>query len=156
MTRRKLEMKYEERGLTDYQLRSLDDLKEIHGFDVRELSGYSGLTDDNRKLFEKAVLNFYNAHGLDSRKHLLPKSINYVEETEYCKHICENGDEYYYYRPVRTVINIIDRSGKKHRFHRYTHDKDIPLSECEKFRKCYLRFELKGEWYHFTEKGEWY
>lgn len=154
MTRKQLERKYEDCGLNDYRLKSLDNLREIHGFDVRELSGYSGLTDENKMLFDKTVLRFYNSLGMDIKKQLIPKSVNYVQEIAYCKPLCESGNEYY--ESVGIVINIIDRNGKKHRFHRYIFDKSVPLSECKKFYKSYLRFELKGEWYHFTEKGEWY
>ena len=125
MTRKQLERKYEDCGLNDYKLKTLDNLREIHGVDVRELSGYSGLTDDNRKLFDMTVLRFYNAHGLDSRKQLLPKSVNYVEEVTYCKSVNGYGDDYG--ETAGSVINIIDRSGKKHRFHRYVYNKDIKL-----------------------------
>ncbi len=151
MTRKQLERKYEDCGLNDYQLRTLDELREIHGVDVRELSGYSGLTNENRKLFDITVLRFYNSLGLDIRKQLLPKSVNYVIETEYVKDIDENEAE-----TAGIIIDSIDRSGKKRRLHRYVFNKNIPFSECRKFIKSYLRFELKGEWYHFTDKGEWY
>ena len=33
MTYKEMTKKYEERGLTDYQLRTLEDLKQIHGVD---------------------------------------------------------------------------------------------------------------------------
>lgn len=151
MTRTQLERKYEDCGLNDYQLRTLDELKEIHGVDVRDLSGYSGLTEENKKLFDMTVLHFYNAHGLDSRKQLLPKSVNYVIETEYVKDIDETEAE-----TAGIVIDSIDRSGKKRRLHRYVFNKNIPFSECRKEIKKYLRFELKGVWYHFMDKGKWY
>ncbi len=151
MTRKQLERKYEDCGLNDCRLKTLDEIREIHGVDVRELSGYSGLTEKNRKLFDMTVLNFYKAHDLDSRKHLIPKSVNYVIETESVKDIDETEAE-----TVGTVIDSIDRNGKKRKMHRYVFNKNIPFSECRKEIKKYLRFELKGEWYHFTDKGEWY
>lgn len=151
MTYQEITKKYEERGLTDYKLRTLDDLKEIHGVDVQELSGYSGLSDDNRKLFDMTVLRFYNAHGLNSRLELNPKSINYVQEVLYYRSISDDEAE-----DIGIVINAFDRNGKKHLLHRYVFKKGVSFKECGKSIKCYLRFELKGVWYHFTSKGEWY
>lgn len=40
MRRYELEQRYKEYGCDNYKLRTLDDLKNIHGFDVMELSGY--------------------------------------------------------------------------------------------------------------------
>lgn len=69
MTRYELEQRYMEYGCKDYQLRTLDDLKNIHGFDVAELSGYDGLPQDQRELFDKTIIKFYNGWGLDRRNH---------------------------------------------------------------------------------------
>lgn len=150
MTRKELERRYEEHGLMDYQLKSLDDMKVIHNINVMELSGYSELPDNYRKLFDKTILSYFNAHGLDNRKELVPKSVNYVQETEYIKDIDEHSEL------VGILIQSIDKDGKKHRLHRYVLEKSIPFSECRKYVTNYLRFELKGEWFHITEKGEWY
>ena len=151
MTYKEMTRKYEERGLTDYQLRTLEDIKEIHGIDVRELSGYSGLSDANRNLFDVTVLRFYNAHDLNSRLELTPKAVNYVAETEYDMKIGENEAE-----TIGIVIDSINHNGKKSRLHRYVFNKNIPFSECIKNVTKYLCFELKEVWFHITAKGEWY
>ncbi len=149
----RLERKYRKCGLPDYRLRNIGDLKAVHGVDVTELEGYSGLTDENRELFNRTVVRFFNAWGLDNRKELKPKSIHYVTEIEYEKEI--NEDEAV---DVGVEIYVIDSktSTKKHRLHRYVFEKSIPFSECRKYVKNYLRFELKGVWFHITENGEWY
>jgi len=153
MTRKELERRYEEYGLTDYQLKSLDDLKAVHSIDVTELKGYNELTDENRELFNSTVIRFFNSWGLDNRKELKPKSIHYVTEIEYEKEISEDEAV-----SAGIEIYVIDsRNGtKKHRLHRYVFEKSIPFSECSKYVKNYLRFELKGVWFHITENGEWY
>lgn len=153
MKRQELERKYEERGLTDYQLQTLEDLKEIHGVDVTELNGYNELTDENKELFNSTVIKFFNTWGLDNRKELRPKNVHYVSEVTYEKEISENeivdaGIEIF-------VIN--SKTGAKiNRIHRYVFEKDIPFRECRKYIKHYLRFELQNEWYHITANGEWY
>ena len=151
MTYKEMTKKYEERGLTDYQLRTLEDLKEIHGVDVRELSGYSALSAANSNLIDVTVLRFYNAHDLNSRLELTPKAVNYVAETEYDMKIGENEAE-----TIGIVIDSINHNGKKSRLHRYVFNKNIPFSECIKIVTKYLCFELKEVWFHITAKGEWY
>ena len=153
MTRTELEKRYEERGCTDYQLNNLADLEAIHGVNVPELPGYIDLSDEHRKLFDESIIRFFNAHGLDNRKCLQPKCIHYVREIEYVKDISEEEAV-----TAGIEINIIDSetSIKKRRLHRYVLEKDIPFKECRKYTKEYLRFELKNEWYHILDNGNWY
>ncbi|MDE6832733.1 MAG: hypothetical protein K2J39_00570 [Ruminococcus sp.] len=148
MTYKEMTRKYEECGLTDYQLRTLEDLKEIHGVDVRKLSGYSGMSENSRKLFDVTVLRFYNAHGLDSRLQLKPEAVNYVLDITYCR-----NDE-----TVRREIFLVDSNMRvtKKCLHRYIYKKNVAVRNCTAFKKHYLRFELKGEWYHITGNGQWY
>lgn len=152
MTRKQHEMKYIKLGLYDYQLKTLDNLLQIYNFDVRKLSGYSLLSDENRELFNNTILRFYNAHGLDSRLSLSPKSVNYVEEITYFKFVCDSEDRYF--EDVAVFTNIVDRSGN---IHEYKKDIfcDAQLSECGKRSYFYLRFELENEFYHFID-GYWY
>lgn len=72
LSRLRIERKYEELGLTDYKLRNLKQLQEIHGVDVNQIAGYNQLSDKHKKLFNEAIINFFNAWGLDSRKTLVP------------------------------------------------------------------------------------
>ncbi len=154
MTRTELEKWYEERGCIDYQLRTLADLEAIHGVNVSDLPGYTDLSDKHRKLFESSIIRFFNAHGLDSRKCLQPKCIHYVREIEYVKAINEEEDVL-----VGLEVNIIDSETtgrKKRRLHRHVLEKDIPFKECRKYAKEYLRFELRNEWFHILDNGDWY
>ncbi len=149
MTRTQLEKKYEENGCRDYQLKNLEQLKAIHGIDVNEISGYIGLSAENKKLFNETVIRFFNAHELDRRKELFPKAVNYVREVDYI-----NADGY----KVGMAIFLINSEGKvtRRRLHMYVFEKDVKFSDCRKTHKDYLRFELKGEWYHFTQNHQWY
>lgn len=150
MTRYELEQRYKAFGRDDFKLRTLGDLKSIHGFDVAELSGYAELPPKQREIFDRTVIRFYNGLGLDRRNHLQPKCVHYVYEVGY---LSNDGES------VGTDIIVIKNDGKSvgKRLHRYKFEKNVDLRKC---RKCltstYLRFELKGEWYHFTPNGDWY
>lgn len=151
MTYKEMTKKYEERGLTDYQLRTVDDLKEIHGVDVQELSRYSGLSENNRKLFDMTVLRFYNAHSLNSRLELRPKAVNYVLEKDYTKVI--DDDRY----GIATQIFVLDSNGQLTDICLHNSvQSEIDIADCEENILRYLCFELNNGWFHITEKGEWY
>lgn len=154
MTRKELEKRYEERGCIDYKLRSLSDLEVIHGVNVSELPGYTDLSDKHRKVFDGSIIRFFNAHGLDSRKSLQPKCINYVREIEYEKEVSKGENIL-----VGIEVNIIDsKTGlKKRRLHKNMFEKNIPFKECtKKYVMEYLCFELKNVWYHILDNGDWY
>lgn len=153
-SRKQLEKKYETHGLNDYKLRSLDDLRIIHGIDVSEISGYQELPDKQRELFNKAIINFFNGWGLDNRLALKPKSINYVYDINYYRSISENEAD-----DVGLEVYILDKDSKsiKRRLHRYIFIKGVKFKDCEKHTtKAYLRFELKDVWYHIMSTTEWY
>lgn len=147
MTRKQIERKYEERGLNDYCIRTVDDLKAVHNIDVEELKGYENLSDECKELFEKTVIHFFNAQGLEKRAKCIPKAINYVQETEY---VSESNII------IGKIIKAIDKNNKSRIIHRYVFEKGIPFSECKKYISEYLRFELKDEWFHITENEQWY
>lgn len=155
VSRKQLERKYETHGLNDYKLRSLDDLKIIHDVDVSEISGYHELPDKQRELFNKAIINFFNAWGLDNRLALKPKSINYVYEVDYYKKIEDTDD---FFTGIGQEIYILDGDGRtvSRRLHKYVYEKGVGFKSCEKESKIYLRFELKDVWYHIMSTTEWY
>ena len=157
ITRREYEELYENAGIKNYQLRDLTDIELIHGYDLTLLPGYEELSTENKKLFEDTVVRLFNGHGLDTRKDLLPKCVHYVEEINFYKFIEEEDCNSVIGQEVYSLIK--NRNGKyvhKKRIHRFTYEKGIPFKECKTYSKTYLRFELKGVWYHFTEAYEWY
>lgn len=152
MTRKELESKYEALGLTDYKLRTLEQLNAIHGVNVQTLSGYDTLSDEHRELFDKTIINFFNGRGLDARKALIPKSINYVLQVDYIKYLPDEDC----YETVKTEIFLLKDNEIKKRLHRYVFEKGVNFKECKRNEKSYLRFELKDEWYHLLSTTNWY
>lgn len=154
MTRLDLERRYEEQNLNDYKLHNLKQLQEIHGVDINNIPGYQNLPDEQRKIFNEAIINFYNAWGLDRRKTLIPKSVNYVYEVNYFKKLNITDD---FYTDIGQNIYVLNSDGSiERRLHKYVFEKDVSFKTCERDTKVYLRFELKGEWYHIISATEWY
>lgn len=152
-----LEKLYEINGLIDYRLKTLDDLLKVHDIDYREVDGYNRLDDLNRKLYEKFIVNFYNAQGLDSRAALNPLGIYYVEDYEY---IARENPEDDFYVTTESFVMVIDRNGLKTV---HEHFKDEKYSNLESIRvksKFYLRFEYEHygtkTWQHVIDEHTWY
>lgn len=164
MTRKQLEKLYEVIGLTDYRLRSTEDLLRVHGIDYTEVAGYENLDDLNRAIYEKFIVNFFNAWGLDSRLNLLPKGIYFVEDTEY---VVKENPENDYYNLAGQTIYTIDRTGNKKLLCKWEDEEYKHLKKIAKKPKQYLRFEYqhgtdaegnpRNEWLHVIKEGrEWY
>ena len=141
-----IEKKYEERGLNNYLLRTVEDLKAVHDIDIKEIKGYASLSDENKKLFEKAVVSFFNAWGLEKRTELAPKAVYYVQDTEYI-----DSDDLL----VAKVVKAISKDGRNHIIHNDIFE-TTALSECRECISEYLRLEFSGEWFHITDDGLWY
>lgn len=67
MGKSSLERVYEERGLEDYKLRTVDDLFYIYGVKLSLVDGYSNLDEEDRFIFKNFVINYFNSNPLDNR-----------------------------------------------------------------------------------------
>ena len=155
-TYKELVEQYRNTGLSGYELRNIDDIKSVYGYDVTALQGYDELSDEHKQLFVETVVRFWNAHGIQARDTLEPKCVHFVEEITYAERKNEStlfsvGCEIYV-----LVRNATGEYVHSKRLHRYCYKKDAKFKNCEKFTSTYLRFELKGEWYHFTPECQWY
>lgn len=157
MHRYYIEKQYIDNGMPDYKLRNTDDILNAHGIDIKAVKGYDSLDDVNKLLYEKFIVNFMNAQGLESRATLIPKGIYYVEEKAYL--VKENPeDEFFTY--AGAIVKMIDREGKKKLLHKWIHKdyKHLDITEGEPSR--YLRIEYKhqgrNEWLHVKNEKSWY
>jgi len=158
MERYQIENLYRANGLDDYKLRTTEDLLKVHGIDFKAVDGYNRLDDLNRAVYEKFIVNIFNAIGLESRATLVPKGIYFVEEIEY---LIKEKPEDDYYIIAGGLINVIDRNGLKSVLHTWQDKdyKDYEINESEVHK--YLRFEYqqqeRSEWLHVEKEGtEWY
>jgi len=162
MNRFQLENIYKANGLTDFKLKDTEDLLKVHGINYR-VEGYNRLDDLNRKLYEKFIVNIFNAFGLESRATLTPKGIYYVEEIDYLAKENPTDD---YYIGVGGIVNVIDRNGMKSVHRTWNSENYKHLEVIEKPAKQYLRFEYehgvyddgepRKEWLHVIKEDEWY
>ena len=74
---------YKEYGRTDYQLQTVQDVLNIHGYDITETTGYEDLTEENKRIFEAYVISHLNNVGMNTRLTMWPKSVHYVRELTY-------------------------------------------------------------------------
>lgn len=144
-------------GLNEFKIGSHSDINSVHGIKVSEISGYSTLSVDHRKLFNEFIINFYNAQGLESRADFLPLKINYVLAEEYLGKYEDTDD---YFVPLGGRITAVHNDGstkvlstwKDRRF------KSMPCIQIEK--QNYLRFEYRNgtnkKWQHVISATRWY
>ena len=156
MERKQIENLYKANDMPDFQLKKPEDLLKVHGIDYREVSGYGRLDDLNKHLYEKFIVNFFNACGLELRAQYVPKGIYYVEEVE--ELVKDPQDDFY--TVVGSHVYAIDKNGMKSVLHsdrsENYKDSDVVLEPP----KNYLRFEykLRGQdtWQHVISETEWY
>lgn len=158
MNRSQLENLYRVNGLTDFKLRNTDDLLRVHGIDFKAVDGYDRLDDLNRAIYEKFILNIFNAWGLDSRASLIPKGIYWVEDSDY---LVKENPENDYYNVAGGVVYAIDRKGNRTLLHKWEDEDYKHLKKAIEKPKAYLRFEYEHqdrmEWLHVIKEGkEWY
>lgn len=158
MNRAKIENLYEINGLTDYKLRNIEDILKIHEIDIKVVEGYSRLDDLSRSIYEKFIVNIFNAWGLESRATLIPKAIYYVEEIQHAAKVEPKED---YLTVIGITTYIIDRNGLKSVLKHWVDDDYKDIEPEESSIKNYLRFEYehqgRSEWLHVINEGkEWY
>ena len=158
MNRSQLENLYRVNGLTDYKLRNTEDLLRVHGIDYKAVDGYNRLDDLNRTIYEKFIINIFNAWGLDSRATLIPKGIYWVQDSDYLVKETPTQD---YYSVAGGIVYAVDRHGNKTVLHEWEDEDYKHLERIIEDPKAYLRFEYehdgRNEWLHVIHEGrEWY
>lgn len=152
-----IENMYKENGISDYVLKNIDDIRRIHGIDILMTNGYADLTEENKELYQRFIINFYNGYGLEARATLIPLSINYVEEIDY---LGKKNPEDDYYVLLSQEVQIIKADGTRKILKKSKDDTYRSLESYKVERREYLRFEYEiyGEktWQHVTSPTEWY
>lgn len=156
MEYRGLEEQYKINGLTEYKLNVLEDILNVYGLDVLEAEGYDTLTEENKKLYKKFILNFFNGWGLEARSTIKPISFNEVEEIE---HIGQEGSDDGYVTTLLHEIYVIKNDGSKELL-KVKENKEDKLEIKDTLKSSYLRFEYeiygRKEWLHIINEEEWY
>lgn len=73
----------------DYKIHNLDYLKKLHDIEITKIRGYKNLSEPIQNIFKKAIVNFFNAQGIQSRASLEIISVklcsNYIR-LDYIQH----------------------------------------------------------------------
>lgn len=157
MNRFQLENLYKVNGIDNFKLRNTDDLLKTHDINFKAIDGYNRLDDIHRQVYDKFIVNIFNAFGLESRATLIPKGIYYVEDIQY---LVKENPEDDHYLVVGGIIYAIDRNGLKSVLHTWKDEEYTHLEIVESEEKNYLRFEYehdgRSEWLHVTNEKSWY
>ena len=157
MERFQVEEIYRALGIKNFKLENLEELEKCHGINVNEIKGYKDLTNENKDIFEKFLLNYFNQSGLDKKMTFKPIQINYVEELDA---VAEDPDDVDCIITVKLTIKAIYKDGKKKIIHQYKNKEANGLEVIKTYIKKYLRFEFKeyGQkiWLHLINGNQWY
>ncbi|APH15263.1 hypothetical protein NPD5_2601 [Clostridium sporogenes] len=74
--------KYEKMGLTDYKLRTIDDVKELHGTDILAMKGFNELSKEERKLVIMLFIGYLNGCGCGNRQDI-PVSVEKLSKDKF-------------------------------------------------------------------------
>lgn len=157
MNRSQIENLYKVNGLIDFHLKTTDDLLKVHGINFKAVDGYNRLDDLNKVIYEKFIINFFNAQGLEYRD-IVPTGIYYVEEIEY---LVKERSEDDYMTIAGGMVKAIDKNGLKTVLGNWLHESYKHLEIKESEPNNYLRFQYehqgRSEWLHVIKDGtQWY
>ena len=88
--------KYEERGLTDYKLRTVDDVKALHGTDILAMKGLDELSKEDKELVINLFIGYLNGWGCNNRNEV-PAKVEKLRDDKF-KVIFKDGEYSYLYR----------------------------------------------------------
>lgn len=154
---------YEHYGINDYMLRTIEDVKNIHNFDVTETTGYEDLTEEHKRIFEAYVLRHMNSVGMNTKITMWPKSVHFVREYTYCTAPEWDDEEK---RNIRWEIGreyiILKANGRTKKFKKFLDDDktEADIDKSATTEKEFLRVDwrMNGEniWFHVSEELEYY
>lgn len=154
---------YESRGLTDYVLRTPDDIKAIHNFDITETEGYSDLTDENKKLFCGFMVAYMNGLGMNTKIRLFPRRVNFVRKTTFLKECPPDPEDGKIYKEeIGVKFTILKANGRTKTlpragyFDRDRTEKDVTHIHNEEFLRADLLIGNEKTWFHVLAPDRYY
>lgn len=146
---------YEARGLTDYRLRTAEDVKAIHNFDLTETEGYSDLSDENKELFIKFMISFMNGQGMNLKITVFPRSVHFVRKTTFLKECPPDPEDGKVYKEeIGIKFTILKANGRTKTLSRagyFDKDKtkeDVTHTRDEEFLRVDLLMGGNKTWFH--------
>jgi hypothetical protein len=158
INRNQIENLYRANGISNYRLKTLNDLLKAHGIDAEAVPGYQHLSDEQRALYRNFIINFFNAFGLESRATIIPTGIYYVQENKY---LVKEDPSDEYCTVAGSLVYAIACDGSKSILHKWIHKDYKSLSPTLSDKSLfYLRIEYyhqgHKEWLHVMSEASWY
>ncbi len=60
--------RYEKRGLLDYKLKTIDDVRVLHGTEILKMKGLDKLSSEDSELVVNLFINYLNGCGCNNRQ----------------------------------------------------------------------------------------
>lgn len=152
---------YEATGRNDYQLKTVNDIKVIHGFDIRETTGYEDLTEKQKATFEAYVIRHMNSVGMDMRLMMWPRSVHFVREVSLLSKK-EWNEEYSRFNreELGREYIILKANGEMKKWKRFIYkgdeEKEIKATSEKEFLRVDWKFRSGSEWFHVSDDLEYY
>ena len=153
---------YEATGRTNYQLKTVNDILVIHGFNIRETTGYEDLTEEQKKIFEAYVIKHMNGVGMDLRLTMWPASVHYVREVMLCgpKNWDNEGQRHYREELGKEYI-ILKADGKMKKWKKFFYEKDKTEADVDsktetEFLRVDWKFGTGRKWFHVSKELNYY
>lgn len=86
---------YEKMGLLDYKLRTVEDVKALHGTDILAMKGLNKLSEEDKELVIKLFIHYLNGCGCGNRQDV-PTKVEKLSNDKY-KVYFDNGMFSYFY-----------------------------------------------------------
>ena len=152
---------YEANGRNDYRLKTVEDILNIHGFDIRETTGYSDLTEENKKIFEAYVLKHMNGVGMNTRITMWPKSVHYVKEIlKYGPEEWDEDEQRKFRWQIGREFIILKANGRTKKFRSYWDDGkgegDVDSTKENEVLRVDWKYCGHNEWFHVSEELSYY
>ena len=142
-------------------LHTVQDIQNIHGYDITETTGYEDLTEENKRIFEAYVIRHLNSVGMNTKITMWPKSVHYVRELTYCGPEEWDPEEQRNFRwEIGKEFIILKANGKTKKFRKYMDDgkteKDIDRTTTKEFLRADWKMHGRITWFHVSEELEYY
>lgn len=86
---------YEKIGLMDYKLKTIEQVKELHGTDILAMKGLHQLSEEDRILVIKLFINYLNGCGCGNRQDV-PIKVEKLSNDKYKIYFKDGMFSYFY------------------------------------------------------------
>lgn len=86
---------YEKLGLIDYKLKTIEQVKELHGTDILEMKGLNELSETDKELVIKLFINYLNGCGCGNRQDV-PMNVEKLNSDQFKIYFGDRSYSYFY------------------------------------------------------------